>query len=179
MTLKHKEWKAIQHTSTHCIPIFCCCYSQKSSNATDANEIESLRKECEAAKKKAKNTLEKYFSESDRLKAIIDEMQGMWCKLQWVLETGERLTLKTHLPNILLCALKNLASNLLQKHTMDIYGSDCNKPFSSCFLPLFQNETWCTALHMDMSLICKTMNAQEKYISIRNVMNQNSFWNMR
>lgn len=48
--------------------------------------MESLRKECEAAKKKAKNTLEKYFAESDRLKAIIDEMQGMLCKLQ-VFET--------------------------------------------------------------------------------------------
>lgn len=39
--------------------------------------MESLRKECEAAKKKTKATLEKYFAESDRLKAIIDEMQGM------------------------------------------------------------------------------------------------------
>ena len=39
--------------------------------------MESLRKECDAAKKKAKDTLEKYFSESDRLKAIIDEQQGI------------------------------------------------------------------------------------------------------
>lgn len=39
--------------------------------------MESLRKECDAAKKKAKATLEKYFAESDRLKAIIDEMHGM------------------------------------------------------------------------------------------------------
>ena len=51
--------------------------------------MESLRKECEAAKKKAKNTLEKYFAESDRLKAIIDEMQGMLCKLQ-VFETWRK-----------------------------------------------------------------------------------------
>ena len=43
----------------------------------DHREIESLRKECEAAKDKAKKTLEKYFSESDRLKAIIDEQQGI------------------------------------------------------------------------------------------------------
>lgn len=38
--------------------------------------MESLRKECEAAKMKTKKTLEKYFSESDRLKTIIDEQQG-------------------------------------------------------------------------------------------------------
>lgn len=49
---------------------------QNSTNTTDVNEMESLRKECEAAKKKTKATLEKYFAESDRLKAIIDEMQG-------------------------------------------------------------------------------------------------------
>ena len=49
--------------------------------------MESLRKECEAAKKKAKSTLEKYFAESDRLKAIIDEMQGMLYKLLGVFET--------------------------------------------------------------------------------------------
>jgi len=39
--------------------------------------MESLKKECELAKKKCKDAQEKYFSESDRLKAIIDEMQGM------------------------------------------------------------------------------------------------------
>lgn len=40
-----------------------------------------MRKECEAAKKKTKDTLERYFSESDRLKAIIDEMHGTLSKL--------------------------------------------------------------------------------------------------
>jgi len=39
--------------------------------------MESLKRECELAKKKCKDAQEKYFSESDRLKAIIDEMQGM------------------------------------------------------------------------------------------------------
>ncbi|PFX13644.1 hypothetical protein AWC38_SpisGene22259 [Stylophora pistillata] len=38
-------------------------------------EVENLRKECEAAKKKAEDNLQRYFKESDRLKAIIDEMQ--------------------------------------------------------------------------------------------------------
>ena len=42
----------------------------------DSTEVENLRKECEAAKKKAQENLQKYFKESDRLKAIIDEMQG-------------------------------------------------------------------------------------------------------
>ncbi|XP_068683876.1 centromere-associated protein E-like isoform X2 [Montipora foliosa] len=48
---------------------------QISANTADNNEIESLRQECELAKKKCKDAQEKYFSESDRLKAIIDEMQ--------------------------------------------------------------------------------------------------------
>ena len=39
-------------------------------------EMDTLRKECEVAKTKCKDAQEKYFSESDRLKAIIDEMQG-------------------------------------------------------------------------------------------------------
>ena len=53
--------------------------------------MESLRKECEAAKKKAKSTLEKYFAESDRLKAIIDEMQGNVCSISYfgVFATGD------------------------------------------------------------------------------------------
>ena len=42
----------------------------------DSTEVENLRKECEAAKEKAQENLQKYFNESDRLKAIIDEMQG-------------------------------------------------------------------------------------------------------
>jgi len=40
------------------------------------SEMETLRKECEVAKTKCKQAQENYFSESDRLKAIIDEMQG-------------------------------------------------------------------------------------------------------
>ena len=39
--------------------------------------MESLKTECDMAKKQCKDAQEKYFSESDRLKAIIDEMQGM------------------------------------------------------------------------------------------------------
>ena len=39
--------------------------------------METLKKECEVWKKKCKDAQEKYFSESDRLKAIIDEQQGM------------------------------------------------------------------------------------------------------
>ena len=42
-----------------------------------------------------------------------------------------------------------------------------NRPFSpSCLLPLFQNESWCTTFHMEMSLIWKAMNVQVKLISI-------------
>ena len=51
--------------------------TQNSSNSADKGELESLRKECEGAKKKCKDAQEKYFCESDRLKAIIDEMQGI------------------------------------------------------------------------------------------------------
>ena len=39
--------------------------------------MESLKEECDLAKKKCKEAQEKYFSESRRLKGIIDEMQGM------------------------------------------------------------------------------------------------------
>lgn len=44
-----------------------------------------------------------------------------------------------------------------------------NKPFTSCFLPLFQNEAWCTPVHMKMNLIFKTMNVRQKLISTFNV----------
>ena len=54
---------------------------QNSTIAADESEVESLKKECEAAKRKAKDTQEKYFSVSDRLNAIIDEMHGMWFKV--------------------------------------------------------------------------------------------------
>ena len=42
----------------------------------DSTEVENLREECEAAKKKAEDNLQRYFKESDCLKAVIDEMQG-------------------------------------------------------------------------------------------------------
>jgi len=51
--------------------------AENSARPVDHSEIETLRKECEAAKQKAKKTLEKYLSESYRLKAIIDEQQGI------------------------------------------------------------------------------------------------------
>ncbi|XP_067024413.1 uncharacterized protein [Acropora muricata] len=47
----------------------------KNIGLSAANEMESLKTECDVAKKKCKDAQEKYFSESDRLKAIIDEMQ--------------------------------------------------------------------------------------------------------
>ena len=39
-----------------------------------------------------------------------------------------------------------------------------NSSFLNCLLPLFQNVSWCTTFHMEMSLICKTMNVQVKLI---------------
>ena len=56
---------------------------QNSVNLVDSSEIETLRKECEVAKKKCKEAQEKYFSESDRLKAIIDEQEGMFGCQKW------------------------------------------------------------------------------------------------
>ena len=56
---------------------------QNSVNLFDNSEIETLRKECEVAKKKCKEAQEKYFSESDRLKAIIDEQEGMFGCPKW------------------------------------------------------------------------------------------------
>ena len=57
--------------------VLCLFLVQNSASSTDNSEMESLKKECEVAKKKCKEAQEKYFSESDRLKAIIDEMQGI------------------------------------------------------------------------------------------------------
>lgn len=57
--------------------IFFLFLVQNSASSADSSEMESLKKECEVAKKKCKEAQEKYFSESDRLKAIIDEMQGI------------------------------------------------------------------------------------------------------
>ena len=51
------------------------------------------------------------------------------------------------------------------------------EPFPSCVLPLFQNESRCSTFHMELSLICKTMNVKEKLISIWKVVHQDSFWN--
>ena len=42
-------------------------------------------------------------------------------------------------------------------------------------VPLFQNESWCTTFHMEMSLICNTMNMQVKLITITKVVHQDSF----
>lgn len=68
----------------HCIYFpFLHFKAQNSARPVDHSEIESLRKECEAAKEKTKKTLEKYFSESDRLKAIIDEQQGILHSQAW------------------------------------------------------------------------------------------------
>ena len=51
-----------------------------------------------------------------------------------------------------------------------------NKPFPSSLFSLFQNKSKCTAFHMEMSLISKTMKVQEKLISIWKVVHQDSFW---
>ena len=45
-------------------------------HAGDQSEMEALRKECDAVKKKAKDTIDKYLTECNRLKAIVDEQQG-------------------------------------------------------------------------------------------------------
>ena len=36
----------------------------------------------------------------------------------------------------------------------------------SFLLLLFQNECWCTSFHMEMSLICETVNIQLNLVSI-------------
>ena len=54
------------------LPLF-----SQNSIVSPESEMESLKEECDLAKKKCKEAQEKYFSESRRLKGIIDEMQGM------------------------------------------------------------------------------------------------------
>ena len=60
-------------------------------------------------------------------------------------------------------AVSDLSSLMEMNVTSEMLISENEKtcilirPFSSCLLPLFQNESWCTTFHMEMSLICKTM----------------------
>ena len=42
----------------------------------DRSSVECMRRECETAKKMAKETQEKYFSESEKLRAIIRKQKG-------------------------------------------------------------------------------------------------------
>ena len=82
--LRIVKWNEKNEIIVHCLTLqFLFVFSsfffsvQNSTSSTDNSEMESLKKECEMAKKKCKEAQEKYFSESDRLKAIIDERQGM------------------------------------------------------------------------------------------------------
>jgi hypothetical protein len=43
-----------------------------------------------------------------------------------------------------------------------------NRPFSSCLLPLFQNESSCETFHMKTNLLCIKMNVLVKHIFIWN-----------
>ena len=45
-----------------------------------------------------------------------------------------------------------------------LFSYKSNRPFPSCLLPLFQNESWCTTFHMKRSSICKTISVQVKLI---------------
>ena len=55
-----------------------------STHAGDQSEIEALRKECDAVKKKAKDMIDKYLTECNRLKAIVDEQQGTVIVLEYI-----------------------------------------------------------------------------------------------
>ena len=44
---------------------------------TTNQEIEALKKKCEQAEKKAEEIYDMYEKETERLKAIIDEQEGM------------------------------------------------------------------------------------------------------
>ena len=67
---------------------------------------------------------------------------------------------------------------LFHSSVPDERGSDpTNRPILSCLLPLFQNESCCTAFHMEMSFTCTFTFLQIKLISITKVVNQDSFWN--
>ncbi|XP_022809471.1 uncharacterized protein LOC111346449, partial [Stylophora pistillata] len=83
--------------------------SQNSACIGDQNEIESLRKECDAAKKKGKDTIDKYLAECNRLKAIVNEQQVIIHKAQDVKKIEEAMeTLRIEL------AQKNMQIQSLQ-----------------------------------------------------------------
>ena len=79
----YESWYSQLPLSRQLAEYFLSFLVQNSMNLVDSSEIETLRKECEMAKKKCKEAQEKYFSESDRLKAIIDEQEGMFGCQKW------------------------------------------------------------------------------------------------
>ena len=90
----------------------------------DNSGVESLKKECEAAKKIAKE----YFSESEKLKAIIREQQGKNLTptveglssrrlglLTFVISFIERTRVKCHAENTILLFYR-LGKNIVHNH---------------------------------------------------------------
>ncbi|RMX52590.1 hypothetical protein pdam_00019388, partial [Pocillopora damicornis] len=62
-----------------------------STHPGDQSEMEALRKECDAVKKKAKDMIDKYLTECNRLKAIVDEQQAIIHKAQDVKKIQEEM----------------------------------------------------------------------------------------
>ena len=53
-----------------------------------------------------------------------------------------------------------------------------NKPFLSCILHLFQNESWCRSFHTEMDLVYKKVNVQERlYTETRFETEVRASWN--
>ena len=52
---------------------------------------------------------------------------------------------------------------------------ETDRPFPSCLVPQFHNESSCETIEMKMSLICMKMDIQVKHILIRMVSHKDSF----
>lgn len=70
----------------------------------------------------------------------------------------------------------NLSSNVRNARPWS-FNFIFNKPFPSCFSPLFQNKFWCKTFKMEMSLVFPTMHVQEKLIPTWKVVFRYSLWN--
>ena len=58
---------------------------------------------------------------------------------------------------------------------LSLHGDTC-RPFSSCYLPLFLDESLCKTLHIKMSFICMKISGQGKHVFIWMVSHKDLFW---
>ena len=144
------------------------CFLQNSTIAADEIEVESLKKECEAAKKKAKDTQEKYFSVSNRLNAIIDEMHSMSFKVLVPREVPFVFVLK-----LALRIKKSAESHLILMGCLHITGTtfrSCASSPLSVFVYMILPENLVMPERVIPTLVHpRFLHLEESYIPVQNL----------